>query len=127
MKTKRVKSLVVLGLLSAFLCVPGEAQQTGESHPPQDIKQTKAQSAIVRTVSGVVRGVTEEDVSSFRGIPYAAPPVGTNRWRPPQPLPAWQGELDASKFGPDCAQAGFPRGSAAISTTSSEDCLFVNV
>ena len=77
----------------------------------------------IKTGSGIVRGVTEGDVSYFKGIPYAAPPVGEYRWRPPQPVIPWKEVRDASKDCADCPQRAWPGSTAK----QSEDCLFLNV
>lgn len=86
-----------------------------------------AERPVVQTKAGAVRGVQEGDIEIFKGIPYAAPPVGEFRWRPPQPVIPWQGIREADKFGANCAQAGWPRKPGTIATGSSEDCLYLNI
>ena len=58
---------------------------------------------------GKLRGSIDDGVKVFKGIPYAAPPFGANRLRPPQPLEPWRGVRDALTFGPKAPQPHFPR------------------
>jgi para-nitrobenzyl esterase len=81
---------------------------------------------IVQTAEGPVQGVVENGVSEFLGIPYAAPPIGPFRWRPPQPSSPWSRTLDASKFGNTCPQIT-EMGVFAGPVSLTEDCLSLNV
>jgi len=83
-------------------------------------------SPIVEIESGQLRGALVEDVTVFKGIPFAAPPVGEWRWRPPQPVPAWTGVRSAENYGPFCAQ---PQSALLWFELDviSEDCLNLNV
>jgi len=81
---------------------------------------------VVPTGDGPVRGVTAGSIDEFLGIPYAAPPTGNLRWRPPQPPAEWQGVRDTTQFGPSCPQP--PQGNATFPPGPiSEDCLYLNV
>jgi para-nitrobenzyl esterase len=78
---------------------------------------------VAGTAGGAVRGLANGAVDEFLGIPYAAPPVGALRWRPPQPAASWSGVRDATQFASHCPQPPTPFGHASMS----EDCLFLNV
>jgi para-nitrobenzyl esterase len=81
----------------------------------------------VTVETGALKGSIEDGVASWKGIPFAAPPVGALRWRAPQPAAAWQGERDATAYGHDCMQVPFPSDAAPLGTPPAEDCLYANV
>jgi para-nitrobenzyl esterase len=90
--------------------------------------QVEAAPVVASTSVGQVSGVLDRGALVFRGIPYAAPPVGNLRWRPPQPQASWSGVRDATAFGPACPQTpDSPVMMVGPVGPSSEDCLTLNV
>jgi para-nitrobenzyl esterase len=77
----------------------------------------------VKIDSGAVSGSTSDGVESFKGIPFAAPPLGDLRWRAPQPVTPWTGVRDSTQFGHDCMQTPFGGDAAPLGATPAEDCL----
>ena len=107
-------------LVAAMLCAvaqPAAAQTT---------------TTTVETEQGELRGEVSGEVVAFKGIPFAAPPVGDLRWEPPAAPAAWEGERDATQFGPACPQAAIGearegrQGNPPVGATS-EDCLTLNI
>ena len=110
--------LTAAGALALTACSPS-AEATGPSDAP------------VAVTGGEVAGELDAEVgvAVYRGIPYAAPPVGDLRWKPPQPVGRWDGVMTANELGPACMQAPYPEGSfyASPPVPTSEDCLSLNV
>lgn len=77
---------------------------------------------VVQVEGGLVRGVQGEGSWSWKGIPFAAPPTGALRWRPPAPVIPWEGTREADSFGARCPQLD---GEGAV--VGDEDCLTLNV
>jgi len=82
---------------------------------------------------GALTGTTDGDVSTFLGVPFAAPPVGELRWKAPQPVAKWPGARNATAFAPSCPQAVTPQGFGpwtaeyVVQGAVAEDCLYLNV
>ena len=97
---------------------------------------SQSDSYTVKVDGGSIKGVPSqaEGVAVFKGIPYAAPPVGELRWKKPQPVVAWKGVRDCSEFGNISIQLGHDEGSFYWKEfyymgfpTQSEDCLYLNI
>jgi para-nitrobenzyl esterase len=111
MHRPRALPLMMLAVTSMLAAVPA-----GASGGP-----------VVVTDTGKVQGAVDKGVASWKGIPFAAPPVGDLRWRAPQPAAAWSGVREATAYGHDCMQLPFPSDAAPLGTPPAEDCLYVNV
>jgi para-nitrobenzyl esterase len=92
-----------------------------------------ASVARVRVEQGVLEGSHQKGFDAFLGVPFAAPPIGDNRWRAPLPAPSWQGARSATTFGASCWQRVDKKGFGpwtheyVVQDAVSEDCLFLNV
>ena len=115
--------LVAAAAVALVLLAKGSGQDDGAAPSAPGRKP----APVVPTQSGRVRGAVIAGVPSYLGIPYAAPPVGPLRWRPPQPPAPWTGVRECVAYGPSCPQmdSGYQKGQTAGPT--SEDCLYLNV
>ena len=86
-----------------------------------------AQAPQVKVETGTLAGSVEGGVESWKGIPFATPPIGPLRWRAPQPAAPWSGVRQATAYGNDCMQKPFPSDAAPLGTPPAEDCLYANV
>ena len=121
--------ILIFFSLSPILIFSGCSNTT--DHQGENLKQNTQGSLVVPTVYGSVSGLDTEsmNVKAFRGIPYAKPPVGDLRWRPPEPPNSWQRTKLANKFGLPCWQSHSENAfvwSRGIFERS-EDCLYLNV
>ena len=118
---RMTQTLLVLGVMTLPAC-------GGSSEPAAD----EGRSLVIQTTAGELEGAWADDteeVSVFRGVAFAQPPVGELRWRPPAPVEPWDGTRMAIEFGPACWQARNPDDSpyARGELRRSEDCLTLNV
>ena len=89
---------------------------------------TSAQDAVsVKTSYGILEGLDISGIKTFKGVPFAAPPTGDNRWREPQPLQPWQGIRECHDYAPDPMQEPIFGDMNFGANSISEDCLYLNI
>lgn len=115
-----------------FLLLFGGALTLATCTEAEEITYEASKDLVVTTTSGKVAGFYAKKVRQWRGIPFAAPPLGDLRWRAPRPVMPWTEVRDATRHSAVCIQMGHPLGSGATSSdygkpVGSEDCLYLNI
>ncbi len=95
--------------------------------PPAVLAQRSAAAPVVHISDGALEGASDNGIASFKNIPFAAPPVGALRWRPPLPVAPWSGVREAKAVGPVCEQIYNAKDTGVGPLPMSEDCLQLNV
>lgn len=103
-------------------CLSG-GSGSGSSGPHEGLQG----SVTVETVSGAIRGETAGNMLRFLGVPYAQPPLGSNRFKPPKLPTSWSQARDATEYGASCPQTPSRITNNPSTASSTEDCLFLNV
>jgi para-nitrobenzyl esterase len=124
----RLRTLALLTGASAVLLLLGPACYADDSPASRALAQA-ARGAIVDAPAGSMKGSIKGNLHVFKGIPYARPPVGPLRWKPPLPLPRWQGVRETTEYGAACFQPSNSFVSVYVEEPMpmSEDCLTLNV
>lgn len=113
----------LLAVASSLTACNGDSDSSSSAQPVAVTSTVDVQQGRLSGNAADANGVI-----NFKGIPFAAPPVGDLRWREPQPALSWNGTRDATQFGANCYEASSNANTSTVPvSTQSEDCLFLNV
>ena len=117
---KVICCVLVFGLILIGFSITAGCTQKGP-----DAGVVNKDAGIVKTDAGIVSGMQQGSLRVFTGIPFAAPPTGELRWRPPAPVQPWEGTKETKVYSPACPQPA--AASPGTTLNMSEDCLYLNV
>lgn len=120
-----LKKTLVVAVAATWLFSPAVMTEQNHVVYAAETQAAVSQSVLANTENGQVRGFMANGISYYRGIPYAKPPVGELRWRPPVKADNWQGVLDATQYKSEAAQTDYL--GVFATAGGSEDCLYLNV
>lgn len=120
-----LKKTLAVAVAAAWLFSPAVMTEQNHVAYAAETQAAVSQSVLANTENGQVRGFMANGISYYRGIPYAKPPVGELRWRPPVKADNWQGVLDAAQYKSEAAQTDYL--GVFATAGGSEDCLYLNV
>ena len=117
-----LRQLLVSAIAACIALAPASFAQLEKAVTPSSVSNS---APVVNSPAGKIEGKLDGNLRVFKGIPYAAPPTGSLRWKPPSPMPQWSDTRNATAFGPICYQLASVY--TLVPAPMSEDCLTLNI